>query len=396
MRGTMSRPRNSGNNDLPSNLTYTLRKGGKRDGQKYYMYKHPVSGKKHGMGYDKAEAVEAAKEVNAVLGVGSNLVSRVTGNVYSNTTLGQFIDKFINNILPARRIKGQPLSAAYIRESKRIFGKIAEGLGANRPMASIQQKELSSYLNTIESADASNQHRIRLIQLWRHAMSDEVVSENLPEKVIRRDNVQRQRERLTLEWYIEIFKHARFSIQCAMELSLNSLQRRADVRKWRFDDQVEEYAQIIQQKTRKHGPSAWLRIPLDLPTAHSDFGADTLGQLITVCRDDIPCPYLVHERPERIRKCNSKKHPFQLSEGAISRGFAVARDKTGLFDKWEKGTAPTFHEILSLGQYLRQQQGWSKQQRMLLRGHTSESTTEIYDEGHTWTTFEVPNTVGQQ
>lgn len=368
------------NRDLPDNLYYTKRD----DGSLYYIYRHPLTGRKTGFGKDRAEAIKAAGQLNQVL-QRSSLVDRVIG---SKMTLGQWIARYRDEILPRRRVKGKRLSPAYLAESHRILERINEALG-DQPIADIRQRDIAAYLNRIKSADASNQHRVRLIQLWRHAESEEIVPENLPAKTIPRDTEARKRQRLALEQYRAIYAEARPAIRCAMELSLNALQRRTDVRKWRFDDQKEGFAHIIQSKTRKHGPSAWLRIPLALPVACSAAGAATLGDLIANCRDQVHCPFLVHEQPAKLRRAKGKDHPFQLTLRAISQGFADARDATGLFDDVPAGERPTFHELISLGQRLREEQGWTLEQIQKLRGHTTARMTEHYQEGHAWTTIEI-------
>lgn len=368
------------NRDLVDNMKYTVRP----DGRKYYQYLHPVTGKCFGLGYDRQQAITDAQQANALLEPRSR-VQRITGN---QTTLKAFIAHYLADVLPQRRVKGQPLSAAYVAETTRILNRIQEGLGPSRPMNDIRQAEIAIYLNRIESADASNQHRVRLIQLWRHAISDETIThgQNFPERIIPRDTEKRKRQRLTLEQYRAIYASARPAIQNAMELSLNTLQRRTDVQKWRFDDQRDGYAHIVQSKTRKHGPSAWLRIPLALPVVHSESGAATLEDVIRRCRDAVVCPYLIHEHPQKLRRTKSKAHPFQLTPAAISNGFAEARDRSGVCADLAPGEAPTFHELISLGQHLREAAGWSLEQIQRLRGHTKIETTEHYQEGHVWTT----------
>lgn len=372
------------NRDLVDNMKYTIRP----DGRMYYQYVHPVTKVCHGLGYNRAQAIQDAKDANTLLLQTASRVNRIVG---SPVTLKAYITRYRDEFLPTRRIKGQPLSDAYLAETTRILARIQEGLGPDRPIADIRQGEIALYLKRIESADASNQHRVRLVQLWKQAISDEVITHgfNFPERIVPRDTEKRKRHRLTLEQYQAIYLLARPAIQNAMDLSLNALQRRLDVHKWRFDDQREGFAHVIQSKTRKHGPSAWLRIPLNLPTIHSQ--AATLGGIIDRCRDSVLCPYLVHEQPQKLRRVKSKGHQFQLTASAISRGFAAARDATGLFDDLDTGEAPTFHEVISLGQHLREQAGWSMDQIQRLRGHTTTRMTEHYMEGHAWTTIEVPN-----
>lgn len=370
------------NRDLVDGMKYTIRS----DGRKYYQYVHPHTGVCHGLGYDREQAISDARQANAILRPSGRL-QRIVGQP---TTLKEYLQTYREEVLPRRRIKGKPLSKRYLEETCRILDRIEEGLGPNRPINDIRQREIAIYLGRIESADASNQHRIRMVQVWRQAISDETITHgnNYPERIVTRDTEGRKRGRLTLEHYQEIYKHADTPIRCAMELSLNALQRRADIQKWRFDDQRDGFAHIIQSKTRKHGPSAWLRIPLSLPAVYSAAGARTLGELIDNCRlSDVVCPYLIHRKPEKLRRSKAKKHQFQLLPAAISNGFADARDAAGLFADLEDGEAPTFHELISLGQHLRKDAGWLPEQIQALRGHTKPETTEHYQEGHAWTTI---------
>ena len=53
--------RKSGNQGLPDNL-YTVDAAGTR-----YRYKHPVTGRFHGMGSDRTKAIQAARKLNLLL-----------------------------------------------------------------------------------------------------------------------------------------------------------------------------------------------------------------------------------------------------------------------------------------------------------------------------------------
>lgn len=383
----MGRRRSRQNAPLPPNLYIANRRG-----RTYYRYRHPQTGKWHGMGEDRQRAVEAARQLNELLSSGRDLVARVRGG---GRTLGDYIRYFKDEVLPARRVKGEPLSPHTLRDYGWILDAITEELG-HFPIENVTQKQLADYLQKRPSPEAHNRHRTLLVMVYRQAVSDGLVTENLPERILKRDRSKKVRQRLSIEEYRKIFKAARPAIQHAMELSLNALQRRADIQKWRFDDQRtdpdtgQEYAHIIQTKTRKHGPTAYLRIPLNLPVAHSELGARTLAEIISSCRDDIACPFLVHERPQRMVRSQDKEHHFQLTPRAISDGFADAREAAGVASHLPRAARPTFHELLSLGEHLRKESGWTTRQIQTLRGHTSERMTEAYLEGHTWTTVEVP------
>jgi enterobacteria phage integrase len=374
------------NRDLPANLYRFPHRGG----QLYYQYRNPQTGAKTGLGYDKDAAVAAANQANQILMTNADLVARITGQRLG-ITLAEYAEQFSTDVLPRRRVKGEPLSEEYLKETRRILRAAMLGLSGEKTMAHYTQADIATYLNTLQSADAHNQHRSRLVQLWRQAVSDGIVTDNLPERIIKRDLGTRVRQRLSLDEYKIIIAHASTPVQIAMELSLNALQRRKDCQKWRYDDQRDGYAHVVQSKTRKHGPSAFLRIPTNLPCSYSYLGATTLTELLQISRSDgILCPFIVHERPERVRASTEKDHPFQLSCKQISDGFADARKLSGKFEAMPANEQPTFHECLGLGEYLRQQQGWTLKQIQSLRGHTTERMTEHYLDGHSWTTIEMP------
>lgn len=385
----------------------------------YYYYMRPDLPAGHpdrynGFGYvSEQEAIDAARQLNQLFGPGGDLITKVLerakGDGKDQGTLGDYIETFVGKILSARRINGHPMSQHTLAEYGRLYRNIKGKLGA-LVFRAITQSDLADFLDEIgTTAEVYNKYRARLVDLYRHAVSDGVVSENLAVKIVPRDKEMKKRQRITLpgdkpgtaaldgiETYRKIWEKADREIQCAMELSLNALQRREEIHRWRFDwsrdDEDGRHAYIRISKTHKHGIAAYIRVPESLPIVHSEFGASTLGELIQHCRSDgLHSPHLVHRKPKRMKKAKRREHPFQLTPQQISKGFAAARDATGLYDHLEPKSKPSFHELLALGEHLREKQGWSTEQLQRLRGHTKESTTKIYLEGHEWTTVESPN-----
>src|SRR3569623_247798 len=390
----MARRRSKIHNGLPPNLNRFMRKLAGSEAW-YYVYTNPITGKNSGFGYDRSEAVDAANQLNQLIGKGRALVDKVLEPgaakikvMVPGKSFSQFLTHFRDDILPGRRINGHPMSKHTLTEYRRMIRHLDEKFG-NRSMPDITQGELAAYLNELSSSEVYNKYRSLLIVIYRHAVSEQVVPENLPEKIIKRDAEAKVRGRLTLDAYLAIFGKAPFAIQSALELSLNSLQRRTDIHAWRFDQQRDGHAYVIQSKTRKHGPSAYLAIPLALPCVHSDRRCKTLGEIIDSCRDTILSPFLVHWKPKRI-KAGEKAHWTQLSPKQISDGFAEARDATGLFDSVPKEERPTYHELIALGAHLRLESGWAESQIQRLKGHTSVQMTKVYLEGHSWTKLEIP------
>lgn len=377
------RPRKRGSKDLPENL-YAQKKGN----VVYYRYRHPVTKADIGLGRDKRQAVEAAKQANQLLIQKSDLLNKV---IAPEDSFGDYLEYFRDEKIPQKRVNGHPLSPRTVSEYNRVIKTLIAELG-HHGMDTIRQKDIAEYLDTRSSAEVYNKHRTMLVMVFRQAVSDEKISENLAEKVVKRDGELTKRLPLSLEMYEKIYEHARPAIRNAMELSLNALQRRTDIQAWRFDSLVTDkdgskYYRVIVSKTKKHGKNSFIEIPATLPVAFSAAGAKTLDDLVRNCRDGLVCPFLVHEQPERRRESKEKQHMMQLSLKQISDGFSDARELAGI--KMEN--PPTFHELLALGESLRQQQGWTTKQIQKLRGHSKEKTTQDYlDRQIQWTRIEIP------
>lgn len=372
------RPRKKGNKDLPENL-YAQKRGSRI----YYSYRNPETSKYHGFGFNKKEAIEAAIQLNNILVQRPDLIGRV---VHSKDTLKEYLEYFRDEIIPQKRVNGQPLSVSTVREYNRLIKTFIAELG-HHGFETIRQSHIAEYLNTRSTAEVYNKHRTLLVMIFRQAVSDEKYPDNIAEKIVKRDMDKTKRQPLTLEQYELIYKHASTPIKNAMELSLNALQRRSDIQKWRFDSKEGEFYRVVIQKTRKHGSNSNIEIPASLPVAYSAAGAKTLDDIVRNCRDDLACPYLVHESRQRRKESKEKTHSMQLSVKQISDGFAKARDAAGI--KMEN--PPTFHELLALGESLREKQGWTTKQLQLLRGHRKEKTTQDYLDRHIeWVRIEMP------
>ncbi len=410
----MARKRSDKRRNWPKNLYVTRRK----DGRLYYYYLRPDLEKGDPdrtqiFGYvTEREAIDAAEQLNRVFARGAQLVETVlrksSKRVDEYTTVADYVDRFTSEVLPARRVKGQPLSSYTLREYNRLYKNIVAGLNGKRRLSAVTQSQLAQFLQEIGTTpEVYNKYRTRLVDLWAEAVSDGIVAENLPARIRPASAAAKRRQRLTLpgtrpgetgidpvEAYLAIWNQADNAIRCAMELSVNALQRRHEVWRWRYDwsrdDEDGRHVYVAISKTRKHGVGSYVRIPEALPVVVSGFGARTLGEVIEACRDDVLCPYLVHRRPKRVRRSSEREHPFQLTLQQISKGFAEALDKSGLYAHLSPAERPTFHELLALGEHLRQTQGWSVHAIQVLRGHSQERTTRLYLDGHEWSTVKIP------
>ena len=88
------RPRKKANRHLPDNLY-----PGKVYGTVYYRYKHPVMGKFHGMGKNKAQAIADAKQLNSILVSESDRVSEIL----NSETVSSHIEWFENEYMPKKK-----------------------------------------------------------------------------------------------------------------------------------------------------------------------------------------------------------------------------------------------------------------------------------------------------
>ncbi|MBE0439823.1 MAG: hypothetical protein IBX57_08740 [Gammaproteobacteria bacterium] len=327
------------------------------------------TGKRTGMGSDKKEAVKAAIQLNQLLIKDVDLVSKV---IRVDDPFSDYVEYYRDHVLPAKRNKGFELSKSFMKEAVRRCNVFIKELG-HINFSAMTQQDIADYLKSCSSAEVYNSHKTLLTQIFKQAISDGRQIQNYPALILRADTEHTQRERLSFEDYKAIYACASPPIQHAMELSLNSLQRRTDIKNWRFDyDRGDGYIYLIQSKTRKHGRAAYLRIPADLPIVHAACGAKTLSELISSYKDELDCPYVIHQKLAKngIKISEEKDHIMQLTGDKISKGFAEARKRAGV--AIESDHPPSFHELLSLGEFLRKQQGWSLKEIQTLRGHTSE------------------------
>lgn len=338
------RPRKKKNTALPENLY-----AGKVKGRVYYSYKHPQTKKLHGMGRDKVKAIEAAKQLNAILMPSSNLVSEVLGV----ETLGNHITWFKREIVPSRDYSDKTLEMYATK-----FKQLKEGLGESTPLEQISVKEIADLMSTLTPRSAQQLRQVAA-DLFNTAAGRGLIDSN-PAELTNKPVAKKQRKRLTMEQFELIREASPLWLQNAMNLGLITLQRREDLSLMKFDDVRDGALFVIQHKTQKHD-TGYLKIEL----------GKELEALIKRCRDDIASPYLIHRKPEkRIRR--EGMHWTQVTPEMITRTFKGVADSLGI-----KGTS--FHEVRALGIKRYKDAGINPQS---LAGHSSEKMTKNYDLGH--------------
>jgi integrase len=343
------RPRKRNYKGLPENL-YALNV----KGFTYYRYRHPVTGKMHLMGKDKAKAIAAAKQLNTMLMPESDLVAAIMGD----ETVNHHIKWFFAEIVPHREYADATIEIYKIR-----CRQIAETLG-DRSISAVSVKDFSD-LMAAYSARSAQQVRQVGVDLFKTAIGRGLIEHN-PAEQTNKPVSKKVRRRMTEEQYQAIYSSAPAWLKNAMDLALYTLQRREDVTGMKWPEGGELY--VIQGKTKKHD-TGYLKIAI----------GPKLKEIISRCRDDIVSPYLVHRRPEKKIQREGCDHWTQVTPEMVSRELKEVRDGLQEFAGIPMAQRPTFHEIRALGQRMYRNGGINPKE---LGGWASEKMAKNYDSGH--------------
>ena len=339
----VARPRRIGSKDLPTNL---YEYGG------YFKYLHPKTRKFVGLGRNRKEAIAATIEANALIYKETNLVNKIIGleNSFSN-----FLDTFITELLPERELKEKTVEL-YKEKIKHIKKDLGDEITGEITIYSVK-----TFLKKFPPTQ-SNNYRSILITIFKYAIAEGLAKENPAEATIKRKIVVK-RKRLTLDGFNAIHAFAPMSIKNAMDLALQTLQRREDIANCKFSNIKDNALCIIQHKT---GSPVRIKI------------SGQLHKVLSRCRDNIISPYIIHQG----FKTNKARRAKQLSPPTITKGFAKARKESRYYNFMELEERPSFHEIRALGADLYRQAGWPENEIQKLLGHKSESETQRYLDRH--------------
>lgn len=349
----MGRTRQAKNRGLPPNL-YPNRGG--------FKYRHPATRKETFMGYDRAQAIAAAKKLNAIL---IPAPGTLVGKVLGEKTIGDSIDTFLKKDVPGRGWS-EKTAADYGAQLERMRMKIgADAVGT------FSVKDCAQFLAAFDAMPRTRkQFRCLLVWVLASAVQEGWAEANAAEST-RTVKHTRARERLTLEAYKAIYAEASAWLQRAMDLSLLTLLRREDVCSLRFGDHREGRLWVVPSKT-EDTTNVRLKIKVD----------EQLLEFLRECRDQVVSPFVIHRLPEKARpsdmRAKRREHHTQVLPEQLSRAFQEARDQAKVGGE----NPPTFHEIRSLGGKLLLDAGWTVEQVQALMGHASEEMTQHYIEGH--------------
>ncbi|MFH8134175.1 phage integrase Arm DNA-binding domain-containing protein [Pantoea osteomyelitidis] len=349
----------------------------------YWRYKHPVTGKFHGLGIDESEAKTiateannrlAAQQVNQLLKV-RNEISRSQSKGISVTT---WVDKYL-------KIQNERLNTGEIKLNtyKQKLAPV-KAFVSSYGLRGIDEITVRDVAELIEDYKERGQNRMAqivrmvLIDVYKEAQhAGEVPPGYNPASATKQPRSRIQRERLSLEEWHKIFEAAENMpnyIQNSMLLAVVTGQRLGDIAKMQFKDIWDGHLHIHQMKT-----GAKLAIPLSLRCEALNI---TLEEIITRCRDRIVSKFIIHHHHTTAQAVRGGP----VMGNTITGGFKQARNKTNL--RWSNGTPPTFHEQRSLSERLYREQGLNTQQ---LLGHKNQLQTDKYndDRGKEWTVVAV-------
>lgn len=331
----------------------------------YYKYKHPGTGKFHGMGTDKRKANTAARKLNAMLISGSDLTRRVMTE--GATHFGQLLARYKDEYLPTKKLKDRTLTETGYR-----LDKLERDLN-NMLVMDMSVKFVADYLDTNFSNNAYVKFRTLLVDIFRFCITKGLTDENPVESTLAIAAEDKKRRPLSLEWYQAIHALAEPWLQNAMDFGLVTLQRRSDLCDAKFDDIEDGYLKMVASKTEKFGNRSYLKIKVD----------GGLADVIKRSRaSGIVSPFIIHRRPEKLYKSKDKAHWSQIRGEHLSKEFAAVRDLVPDIARLKPEERPTFHEIRSLGGHLYLEAGFTKEYVQSLMAHSTEKMTAHYTDQH--------------
>jgi integrase len=343
-----------------------------QDKNGYFSYRNPQSGKRRGIGKDKATAFREARAANAVLAnmQPSSLAAWVTGISLTSVVdwLPQYEAKWIEN-------RDQPLAKNTIRTSKLLHARIAAADFAKLSIDKVTAQHISLFLTSIAETGGKTtivSMRSRLNDIFRVAeVSGLIAAGTNPVPATEAKLAKAKRERMSLEQFLAIRDHADTPVTTrnAMNLALVTGQRRDEVSRMKFADMHDGFLHVVQGKSQ-----GWTKLQLDTSIRLNIVGL-SIEDVVKQCRDRVLSPYMVHRTKKRGKLIVTEP----LSVHQITDDCSTARDRAGVVALQPGHTPPTFHEIRSLSQRLYRDQ-YGPEFAQAIMGHKDAKTTEVYDD----------------
>lgn len=329
------RPRSKANKALPPNLY--------RNG-KYFQYKHPQTGKFHGMGSDRAAAIQAANHLNAELILPISLVERVLA---PKLTFSKWVDTY-RELLQRRNF-----SPTTERQRTWQIDTLVAALGS-KPLAQITTRDIAQFLDA-RPPRMSNVFRALLNDCFNEAIAKGHLTVN-PVAVTKNAKVAVQRQRLELNEFLAIRAEIEPVMQSTLDLALITLQRREDLIALKWSETANGVVMVTQHKTGTR-----IRIHI----------TPSLARVLENCRSKFDTEWVLHRRETTGRY----EAGDPLHTDFVTRRFQTTRDRLDLYPNLKPAERPTFHEVRSLGARLYEEAGMDPQ---ALLGHKNAKMTKVY------------------
>ncbi len=331
---------------------------------KSLRYTHPITGKQYGLGTDPIAANRQARIVNKEI---ENIKDKQLRSKISNTpTLAQFSKNYLNDIISERKYADKTKE-----QIKNEIEHICAASIGNISIDQIRRKDIKKFLKELPPR-FSNQHRHRLVDIFRHAIDEEYQNVNPAEQCLKRPE-HKSRKRLKLKDFWTIYNHesAPQFLKNAMEIMLItewSVQQTCD---FKFKDIRDNIAYTIRSKTADQTDKAYIA---------RDIGP-WFKKVIDQCRDDIASPYVVHRAPvkQTIAQRYALPHFSYVNKSYLSRAFAKVRKETALYNSLQPSQRPSLYEIKALSIKLHKDQNLDAN---AAAGHTTQQMTNQYDKDH--------------
>ncbi|HDN2510137.1 TPA: phage integrase Arm DNA-binding domain-containing protein [Providencia rettgeri] len=344
----------------------------------YWRYKHPITGKFHGLGTDESAAKEIAIEANSRLAEAkmNQLIKakdEISRKLKKGITVHTWLDQFLK--IQKERMEYGEIKLNTYKQKIAPVEAFRQACG-NQIISEIDVRDIASIVDEYKERGQTRMAqvvRMVLVDVFKEAQhAGEVPPGYNPAQATKLPMNRIKRQRLDFDEWLVIFNEAEKTqryLQNAMLLAVITGQRLGDIAKMRFDDIWDDHLHVIQEKT-----GSKIAIPLSL---YCEKLGCSLRDVIARCRDLIVSPYILHYH----HTTSQAKRGGQVSSNAITTLFQRIRDQTDL--KWEDGTPPSFHEQRSLSERLYRDQGIDT--RTLL-GHKSQAMTDKYhdDRGKNW------------
>lgn len=357
------RPRDRLNSGLPLNV-YRNRKA--------YVWRHPITGEKFGLGTNRQEAFAQAHEANLqVLNLleKPRLIHRIAGKP---ETLDDWLETY-KGIIGKRLAEGaiaDSTAKGYVQKCATIGAGIGKTI-----MSAVTTRTIAEFLAQYEGRERMGQAmRSLLLDVFREAIAAGWLDRN-PVEVTRAKRVETKRSRLSLDQFMAI--HAKASEDSPtwfvhfLELALLTGQRRGDVAKMRYRDINDGCLNVDQQKNKRMNTAGHkVAIPLEIEIAGFSL-PDTLAKTRNVVSQ-----YLVHH----VRQAGRARVGSKVRVHTIAAEFAVIREAVGITGD----NPPTIHEIRSLSARLYKEK-YGEEFAQALLGHKSATMAALYlDERDGW------------